>query len=152
MDAPLYLYLSIAVTLFVVWDAARRGAARARWAIAAALAWPVALPIWLTIRPLRSGELRRGGRASNLLRHFALAWSILWGAHLAVTAGIGIVVATSEQDRSGRDSGLSMVVLISLIFAVIWLIPALGALLLGWLLRRPDAVEHGPRSTALTTS
>jgi hypothetical protein len=151
MDASLYLYLTVAVSLFVTWDATRRGATRLGWAVATVIAWPIMLPIWMTTLPLRAGEVRRGGRASNLLRQLALAWSILWGSHLVVAAGVGVVVATTEQDRSGRDSGLSMVILIAVILAAIWLVPALGALLLGWLLRRPDVAEHGPHPTAITT-
>jgi hypothetical protein len=151
-DAPLYLYLSIAVTLFVLWDTARRGIARVRWAIGSALAWPVVLPAWMCMRPLRTGEVRRGGRAWNLLRYFALAWTLLWGAHLAVTVGVGAVVAGTSESKSDRDAGLSMVVLLGGMYLVIWLVPALGALLLGALLRRSDQIERGPDPTSPVTT
>jgi len=106
----------------------------------------------MATRPLRLGEVRRGGRAWNLLRHLALAWTLLWGAHLVVTVGVGAVVASTGQTKADRDSGLSMVMLIAVIYAVVWLFPTLGALLLGLFLRRPDDVEYGPDPTALPTA
>jgi hypothetical protein len=143
------VYLTAAVTIFVLWDAGRRRAARVLWTIATLALWPIVLPIWLAVRPLRRGEQRRGGRAWMLLRSFALTWTLLWGSHLVVTVGVGTVVAGTSQTRAERDSGLSMIVLVGAIFGVIWLLPALGALLLGLLLRRPEALESGPDDVAV---
>jgi hypothetical protein len=36
-----------------------------------------------------------------------------------------------------------MVVLLAVIYGVLWFFPALGALLLGLVLRKPAVVEHG---------
>ena len=151
MDTPLYLLLSVAAALFVLRDAARRKAARAAWAVAAALAWPIALPLWMATRPLRAGERRSGGRAWNGLRYFALSWTVLWGAQLLAALGVGAVVAGTARSEADRASGLGMVVLLAVIYGVIWFFPALGALLLGLVLRKPAVVEHGPDPTALAT-
>ena len=151
MDAPIYLILSGAAALFVLRDAARRKAAQAGWAVASVLAWPIALPLWLATRPLRAGERRSGGRAWNGLRYFALAWTILWGAQVLGTLGVGVVVAGTARSEADRASGLSMVVLLAVIYGVIWFFPAVGALLLGLALRKPAIVERGPGPAAPAT-
>jgi hypothetical protein len=151
MDAPLYLCLSVAAALFVLWDATRRTAARAGWAVASLLAWPIALPFWMATRPLRAGERRAGGRAWNVLRHFALAWTILWVAQMLLTLGVGAVVAGTARSEADRVSGLGMVVLMTGIYAVLWFFPTVASLLLGLALRKPAVVERGPGPTALAT-
>ena len=148
MDAPLYLYLSVAAALFVFWDATRRKVAQAGWMAVSALAWPIAVPVWLATRPLRSGERRTGGRGWNVLRYFVLVWTILWGAQMLVTLGVGAVVAGTARSEADRASGLGMVVLMAFIYGALWFFPALGALLLGLALRKRAAVEHGPTPRA----
>jgi Na+/proline symporter len=81
-----------------------------------------------------------------VLRHFALVWTLLWGAHLLVTAGVGVVLTRAAETESDRSSGLSMVVLLAVIYGVVWLVPAVGALLLGLVLRKSSVVERRPES------
>jgi hypothetical protein len=143
MDAPIYSFLSVAAALFVLRDTTRCTAPRVGWMVASALAWPIAVPVWLATRPLRSGEHRSGGRAWKMLRYFALAWTILWGAQTLVTLGVGAVVAGTARSQADRASGLGMMRLMASIHGVLWFFPALGALLLGLALRKPAVVEHG---------
>jgi hypothetical protein len=144
MDGPLYLYLTAAGVLFVLWDATRRKAARATWAVASALAWPIVLPCWLATRPLQTGERRTGGRAWNVLRYFALTWTGLWGAQLLLTLGAGALGAGTARSGEERASALGFAILFAIISVVAWLVPATVALLIGLALRRPATVEHGP--------
>jgi hypothetical protein len=144
IDTALYLYMSVGAALFVLWDATRRKAPRLSWVAGTVLAWPLVLPLWLATRPLRSGEIRRGGRAWNILRLFALAWSILWGGHFLLALGLAVVTGVTSRSAADRASGVGLVLLLAAIYVVVWLFPALGALGLGWLLRKPEVTERGP--------
>ena len=93
----------------------------------------------------------QGGRAWNVLRYFALTWTALWGAQVLMTLGVGVVVASTARSEADRASGLSMVVLMSVIYGVLWVFPTVGAHLLGLVLRKPTTVEHGPGPTARAT-
>jgi hypothetical protein len=133
MNALIYMLLTVVAALFVLWDGAQRGAARAGWTVAALVAWPIALPLWMATRPLRVGERRVGGRAWNVLRYFTLVWTILWGVKLVVVLG------------------LRLAPLLAVIYVGIWIVPALGALLLGLALRKQAIVEHGAVPAARAT-
>jgi hypothetical protein len=149
MDGPLYLYLTAASVVYVLWDATRRKAARAVWAVASALAWPIVLPCWLATRPLLSGEQRTGGRAWNVLRSFVLTWTGLWGAQLLVTLGVGALGAGTARSDEERASALGFAILFAIISVVAWLVPTAAAMLIGLAVRRPATVEHGPAPKVL---
>jgi hypothetical protein len=147
MDVPLYVCTTAAAVVFVLRDVGRRRAGRFAWGAATALAWPIVLPFWLATRQLRPGERRAGGRSWSLLRSFALVWTFLWSVQIAGTLGVGVVVARPYRSAADRASGAGLVGLLALAQGLAWLIPTVGALLLGLALRDRAAVEHGPIPT-----
>lgn len=81
--------------IFAVWvlvDGLKRKAKAIPWAIGTALLGPIILPIYIAKRPLKVGEVREGGTAWNVLKNFALFWTILM-----VVAAIWGMVAVSEK-------------------------------------------------------
>src|SRR5215216_1015501 len=75
-----YIIIFGLLTLSVAFDASRRklGAAKTiLWAIGTFLLGVIVVPIYLAKRPLKVNEVREGGLAWNLLKNFALTWTIL---------------------------------------------------------------------------
>lgn len=133
--------------LFAIWvlvDGLKRKAKAIPWAIGTLLLGPVVLPVYVAKRPLKAGEVREGGTGWNVLRDFALFWTIL----MAVAA-VGGMVAVSEQTATlqseaeragaaiGTALGLGMI-------AALWFFPVGGALVLGLFLKKSSIVEKGP--------
>jgi len=133
--------------LFAIWvlvDGLKRKAKALPWAIGTVLLGPIVLPVYIAKRPLKAGEVREGGTGWNVLRNFALFWTIL----MAVAAFWGMV-AVSEQTATlqteaeragaaiGTALGLGMI-------AALWFFPMVGALVLGLFLKKSSVVEKGP--------
>src|SRR5688572_1631432 len=93
------------MALWVLWDARRRrqGGAAFGWAIGTLLVPFVALPLHLALRPLKAGETRRGGKLWNILRNFALAWTILMLA-VGVSTAMELRAGVAEQATEGEKS------------------------------------------------
>jgi hypothetical protein len=139
----------IAAGLMALWvfrDARQRrqGAAAVVWAIGALLAPFLALPLYRASRPLRADEVRTGGKPWNVLKDFARTWTILLLAvqlSLAIELAAGLSAQTTEADKASY--GFAALLGLGLI-AMYWFFPTVGALAVGFFLRRPSAIERGP--------
>lgn len=139
-----YFILFGLFTVWVIIDGVRRklGAMTALWAIGAFLIGPVILPIYFAKRPLKVNEVREGGFAWNVLKNFALFWTILMVA-IGISA-IGAATQTpvnSDAEAAGAAIGVTVV---AVILAVVWFFPMVGALVLGFFLKKSSIVEQGP--------
>lgn len=136
----------MAWAIWVAFDAFLRGAGIVTviWAIGSFYLGPLVIPVYFAKRPLKNGELRRGGTAWNVLRNFA----IFWTAFSAVALVVGQIkaekfISTLEIDARrnaaniGRIQGLTYL-------AALWLLPTCCALLLGVFLRNKSIIENGP--------
>lgn len=136
------LYAIFAVWVFI--DAKKRMNHVVAWPLATLIAGPILLPVYFAKRNLKAGEVREGGTGWNVLKNFALFWTITM-----VVAGIAAMVgasevaqqATSEAEQAGAaigaTLGLGMI-------AVLWFVVLGGALLLGVFLKKSSVVEKGP--------
>ncbi len=140
-----YLILFGLLALWVGFDASRRnlGAAKAvLWAIGTFLLGVIVMPIYVAKRPLKANEVREGGLAWNLLKNFALTWTILMVA-IGISA-VGAAAGTdvnSDAEAAGAAIGTGLVVII---LAVVWFFPMVGAIVLGFFLKNSAIVERGP--------
>ena len=105
---------------------------------------PIILPIYLASRPLKQGEVREGGKGWNILKNFAILWTIVMA--IASVAGLmamtkGTENLTSDAARAG--AGIGMALGMGLLAAV-WFFPTMGAALLGFLMKKNTVVENGP--------
>jgi hypothetical protein len=140
-----YVIIFGLLTLYVVIDGSRRnlGAMKtALWAIGTFLLGVIVLPIYFAKRPLRPNEVREGGFAWNVLKNFALTWTILLVAigisAISTAAGTN---ASSDAEAAGVAIGTGFVFVI---LAVVWFFPMVGALVLGFFLKNSAIVERGP--------
>ena len=140
-----YLIIFGLLTLYVAIDGSRRklGAGKTiLWAIGTVLLGVIILPIYIAKRPLKVNEVREGGLAWNLLKNFALSWTLLM-----VAISISAISAAAQTDMgsgaeaAGSAIGIGIVVVI---LAVVWFFPMVGAVVLGFFLKNSAIVERGP--------
>jgi preprotein translocase subunit SecG len=141
-----YFILFGLLALWVGFDASRRnlGAAKAiLWVIGTFLLGVIVMPIYIAKRPLKANEVREGGLAWNLLKNFALTWTVLMVAISisAIGAAAGGTNVNSDAEAAGAAIGMSIVVVI---LAVVWFFPMVGAIVLGFFLKNSAIVERGP--------
>jgi hypothetical protein len=138
-----YVIIFGLLTLYVVIDGSKRrlGAAKTiLWAIGTFLLGVIVLPIYFARRPLKVNEVREGGLAWNVLKNFALTWTIL-----IVAVGISAISAAS-QTNGNPDAGVALGagIIVFVILAIAWFFPMVGALVLGYFLKNSAIVERGP--------
>jgi len=134
--------------LLTVWaaiDAYSRklGAAKtALWAIGTFLLGVIVLPIYFAKRPLKANQVREGGFAWNVLKNFALTWTILMVA-ISISA---ISAAAGTNVKSGAEAAGAAVgmVIVIVTLAAVWFFPMVGAIVLGFFLKNSAIVERGP--------
>ena len=88
------MWYFVLYAIFAIWvliDARKRRNHAIGWPLATFLLGPLVLPVYLAKRNLREGEVREGGTSWNILRNFALFWTITM-----VVVGIGAMIGVSE--------------------------------------------------------
>ena len=148
-----YLILWAAFAVWVLCDNIHRNlrGASVLWFIGTVLLGPLVLPLYLAWRPLKQGETREGGTSWNVLKNFA----VLWTALMCVAAFQILVQLSkhaSESDTATARMGAGLGVIVGLSFLTfVWLVPTLGAAVLGFLLKKNTVVENGPTGALVGT-
>lgn len=100
------------------------------------------LPIYIAKRNLKEGEVREGGLGWNILKNFALLWTItcaVWGiSGLFIGASIE---TTNEWEEAGAAIGTGIGIIM---IGFLWFVGAISALVLGMFLKKNSIVENGP--------
>ena len=130
------LYAALAVWVFINADDRENHALG--WAIGTFLAGPIGLAVYLAKRNLKTGERREGGPGWNVVKYFALMWTIT--VFVLTVTGLGEV---EEQTRSLGTAGAVGVALGLGVIGFIWFAVAAGALVLGLFLKT-SVIEEGP--------
>lgn len=72
-----YWMLNILIALWVFFDARKRKMNKSLlWGIGTSLLMVVVIPFYFAKRPLKAGEVREGGTAWNVIKSFAIFWTI----------------------------------------------------------------------------
>lgn len=136
------LYAVIAVWVFT--DAKKRMNHIVGWPLATFILGPIVLPVYFAKRNLKADEIREGGTGWNVLKNFALFWTItMVVAGIAGMVSVSDVVqkAGSEAEQAGAAIGATLG--LGMIFGL-WFIVFVGALVLGLFLKKSSIVEKGP--------
>jgi hypothetical protein len=144
-----YLILFGLFALWVLWDGLSRkmGFAAVLWTLGTAVLGVLIVPVYLAERPLKRGEVREGGTAWNILKNFAILWTLVM-----ICISIKTLMTVSEQtshltsDAERAGAGIGMALGMGMLGAL-WFLPTIGAAGLGFLLKKNSVVETGPTGT-----
>ncbi len=130
------LYGILAGWVFI--DAKKRMNHVVGWPLMTFIVGPVGLPVYFAKRHLKEGEVREGGTSWNVLKNFALFWTITM-----VVGGIASVIDATQAEEVGVALGVAAVLGLGLI-ATVWFIVLVAAVALGTFLKKSSIVEKGP--------
>lgn len=134
------------LALWVLVDAGKRKASAGGWFFGTLILGVLLIPFYRAGRPLKAGEKRYGGYGWNVMKGFALFWTLFMFV-AAVTgmfnagSAINEMGAASDAERAG--AGLGVALGMGMLFCL-WFFPLVGALVLGLLLKKGNEVEEGP--------
>ena len=129
-----YVLIFGLLTLWVGNDAIKRklGIARAvLWALGTFFIGVIVIGFYIAHRPLKANEIREGGYAWNVVKGFALSWSVF-------------VVTVALMIGAGMENVGAGVIALAVGIPLVWLPVMIVALILGYFLRNPAIVERGP--------
>ena len=147
------MWYFVLYAIFAVWvftDAKKRMNHQVWWPLTTFLLGPLVLPVYFAKRNLKEGEVREGGTGWNVLKNFALFWTItMVVAGIAGMVSVSDVVqqAGSEAEQAGAAIGATLG--LGMIFGL-WFIVLVAALVLGLFLKKYSIVEKGPTGPLAT--
>jgi hypothetical protein len=113
------------------------------WAAGTLVLWLFIVPWYFAKRNLKAGETREGGTGWNYLKGLVVLWTIVMavvGVHYILASEVASA-AHSGAAQAGAAIGVTLGVGL---IAAVWLLPVVGALLLGLVLKKASVVEKGP--------
>ena len=149
MDTFWYFILYALVAIWVYLDAKKRGNNAQLWGIATVVLGVIIAPYYLAKRYLLAGEVREGGVAWNVLRYFALFWTLTMAIVTIGAMSSGAPVSDNRFAMMGAAIGTALVVGVLL---AIWFMILVGALALGIFFKQSSVIENGPTGPMTTTS
>src|SRR5919112_438504 len=132
--------ISVVLSVWVARDARRRQTRVAPfwWGLGVFLFWMLFFPLYLARRPLKAGEVRRGGKGWNFMKNLAIVISV-YAPVVLLLGSVGVASeATSAQEAAALMVGVVLLV------GLVWLVFAGGTLALGLILKKPSVIERGP--------
>jgi hypothetical protein len=141
-----YLLLNIVIALWVFFDARSRkmGGESVLWSIGTVFMIILLIPCYFAKRPLKDGELREGGTAWNVIKSFAIFWTLTMfvvgvGGMIAVNGITSHAASDAEQAGAAIGTALGLGMIMGL-----WFVLLVGALAIGLFLKKSSIVEKGP--------
>lgn len=140
------IIINLIIVIYILFDGIIRKCPGSAFlcALVSSILGPVALAIYWSVRPLKEGEVREGGRAWNFFKYFAVFWTLFILIVLIsvfVEAGGQINQMQSEIEEIGFTIGFSIGIMTIII---LWGIILVGVAALGILLKKNTEVEVGP--------
>ena len=140
-----WLLLNVSLGIWAVIDAKKRQEKSMLFPGLSFFAAPIFLPAYIAGRNLKEGEVRKGGKAWNILKNIALFWTIMYAAFgissLFPAVGTG---TAGELQYAGAVTGADL----DMVFIVgQWFCGTIGVLLVGTFLKKSAVVENGPTGT-----
>jgi hypothetical protein len=142
------LAISLVLAVWVGRDASKRQTQTPPflWGLGVLLFWILFFPLYLTKRPLKTGEVRSGGGGWNFMKYLAIV----------VTAYVPIVMILGLSEVAAQatsvEEAVALVVIFVLLMGLVWVIFAGGVLLIGLILKKSSVIERGPTGTLAQAS
>ena len=140
-----YIVINIVLAVWMLYDGYQRKVPK-KWLYfigTLVLSWLV-MPFYLAGRPLKAEEVREGGYAWNILKNFALIWTIvIFISGVAGLISAGQIAEQAQTQAEAAGAGLGIILGFFLLGAL-WFVPMVGALVLGFFLKNNAKIEEGP--------
>jgi hypothetical protein len=133
--------IAIVLAVWTFRDAKRRQPQTAPflWSLGVLFFSAVFFPLYLGKRPLKAGELREGGLAWNFLKNFAIYFTVIMPL-----ATVAVAFESVAEEATTSEEAVAWVVSTIVMGAIIWLVVAGIALVLGLILKKDALIERGP--------
>ncbi|WP_256760296.1 hypothetical protein [Cohnella sp. WQ 127256] len=139
-----YWILWVILAAWTFFDAKKRSNNVIGWPIGTLLIGPIVLPVYFAKRYLKVNEVREGGTAWNVLKNFALYWTLtMLVVGVAGAIGAGGVISDAANDAEQAGAVIGAGIGLTMIF-IMWLVVVIVALILGFFLKKSSIVEKGP--------
>ena len=137
--------LSLIISAWVFSDARNRKMDRpAVWAVAVFLLMIVFLPFYFATRSLKKGEVREGGTAWNVVKTFAMIWTItMLIVGISAMIGVGQNVSGTISTAGQAGTAIGTVIGVGMLFGL-WFVVLVGALAVGLFVKKSSVIEKGP--------
>jgi hypothetical protein len=132
------------IAIFVYSDAKKREMSPVKPAVLTALFGALAAPFYFAQRNLKEGERREGGKWWNVVKWFALFWTISMGISFIsslVSVGVDMDPNMDEYEAAGTAIGVGIGVML---WGVLWFGGMATALIVGMLAKNNSIIEEGP--------
>lgn len=140
-----YWILNIIIALWVFFDAkSRKMEQPVLWGIGTFFIMILVIPFYFAKRPLKENEVREGGTAWNVIKSFAIFWTLLmFVAGVAGMTAAGNVVNSASSGAEQAGAAIGTAIGMSMIMGL-WFVVLVGALVIGLFLKKSSIVEKGP--------
>ena len=140
-----YWVLNFAIALWVFFDArSRKMEQPILWGIGTLLLMIIVIPFYFAKRPLKTGEIREGGTGWNVIKTFAIFWTVTMfvAGIMGMNAASNVVTkASSNAEQAGAAIGTALG--FGMILGL-WFMVVVGALVIGLFLKKSSIIEEGP--------
>jgi 4-amino-4-deoxy-L-arabinose transferase-like glycosyltransferase len=138
-----YWIFNIILALWVLFDARSRKSSMG-WVVGVILIGVLVVPFYLAKRNLKPNEVRTGGTAWNVIRHFALIWTLFMGvAGIMAVNSASSVVSTAQNEFEAAGAAIGTGIGATLLFGL-WLTVMIVALVIGLFVKNSGIIEKGP--------
>ena len=152
MATSWYFIVYALVAIWVFLDAKKRGNNAPAWGIATVVLGVIIAPYYLAKRYLLAGEVREGGVAWNVLRYFALFWTLTMAiVTIGAMGAVSSSMPTSGNQYEEAGAVIGATLGIGMILTV-WFMVLVAALVIGMFLKKSSIIEKGPTGPMATTS
>lgn len=144
MASSWYFIVYAIVAIWVFLDAKKRGNNAPAWGIATFVLGVIIAPYYLAKRYLLAGEVREGGVAWNVLRYFAIFWTLTMAiVTIGAMGAVSSSMPTSGNQYEEAGAVIGATLGIGMILTV-WFMVLVAALVIGMFLKKSSIVEKGP--------
>ncbi len=109
------------------------------WSLGVLFFSAVFFPLYLAKRPLKASEVREGGLGWNFLKYFAIYFTAIMPL-----ATVAVALESAAQEANTSEEAIGWVVATIAMGAIMWLVVAGIALVLGLILKNDALIERGP--------
>lgn len=149
MTGVVSFLIAIVLAVWTFRDAKRRQTQTAPflWSLGVLFFSAVFFPLYLAKRPLKDGEVRKGGLGWNFLKNFAIYFTAIMPL-----ATVAVAFESVAEETTTSEEAVAWIVSTTVMGAIMWVVVAGIALVLGLILRKDAVIERGPTGSLAQAS